>query len=159
MSERSVPERLGFPQPEAEPDDARDGVADAGFCGMVARGLGIEPSSARTAFLGEPTGSVLGVAVWAMDNGGDPAERARMVVSWAKKRGAGAFRPDPGEYVSLAGSVGHGEEAHYRENEALARLLARYWHENPRRLARILTDLEVWVNVLPERLDPRDGRP
>ncbi len=29
----------------------------------------------------------------------------------------------PDEYVSLAESVGHGERAHYRENEALARLL------------------------------------
>lgn len=150
MSERSVPERAGFPQPEAEPNDTRNGVADADFCEMVARGLGIEPSSARTAFLGEPTGGVLGVVAWAADNSDDPQERARMVISWAKKRGAGAFRPAPEEYVSLAGSVGRGEEAHYRENEALARLLARYWHENPRRLARILTDLEIWANVFPE---------
>ena len=50
-----------------------------------------------------------------------------MVIAWARRRGAGAFRPAPEEYISLAGSVGSGEEAHYRENEALARLLARYW--------------------------------
>jgi hypothetical protein len=61
----------------------------------------------------------------------------------------------PDEYVSLAGSVGHGEEAHYRENEALARLLARYWHENPRRLTRVLAELENWINVFPERLDEK----
>ncbi len=81
-----------------------------------------------------------------------------MVIAWAKKRRAGAFRPIPDEYVSLAGSLGHGKEAHYRENEALARLLARYWHENPRRLARVLDELEIWVNVFPERLDPGNGR-
>lgn len=57
----------------------------------------------------------------------------------------------PDEYVSLAGSVGQGEEAHYRENEALA----RYWHENPRRLTRVLAELEIWINVFPERLDEK----
>ena len=35
----------------------------------------------------------------------------------------------------------------YRENVALARLLARYWHENPKRLARVLDELEIWLNV------------
>lgn len=49
--------------------------------------------------------------------------------------------------MSLAGSVANGYEAHYRENEALARLLARYWHENPKRLARVLDELEIWLNV------------
>ena len=38
------------------------------------------------------------VAAWAADNSDDPQERARMVISWAKKRGAGAFRPVPDEY-------------------------------------------------------------
>jgi hypothetical protein len=77
---------------------------------------------------------------------------------WTKKRGAGAFGPVQGEFISLAGSVGRGEEAHYRESETLARLLARYWHENPGRLARVLDELEIWVNVFPERLEREDGR-
>jgi len=81
-----------------------------------------------------------------------------MIVAWAKERRAGAFRPVPDEYVSLAGSVDHGGEAHRRENEALARLLTRYWHENPRRLARVLDELEIWVNVFPERLEQEDER-
>ena len=146
MSELSVPEGA---------NGAPGRVADAAFCGMVARDMGIKPSTARTAFLDEPIQRVVGVAGWAMDEGEDPEERARMVVAWAKKRRTGAFRPVPDEYVSLAGSVGHGEEAHYRENEALARLLARYWHENPRRLARVLEELEIWINVFPERLDEK----
>ncbi len=150
MSDASVPQGT---------NGAPTAVADAAFCELVAKDLGIKPTTAKTAFLDEPTQRVLGVASWAMDNSEDVAERARMVIAWAKKRGAGAFRPIPDEYVSLAGSVGRGEEAHYRENEALARLLARYWHENPRRLARVLEELEIWVNVFPEKLGKRgNGR-
>jgi len=133
-------------------------VADAAFCEVVAEELGIKPTSAKTAFLEEPLGRAIGVASWAMEESEDAQERSRMIIAWAKKRRAGAFRPVPEEYVSLAGSVGHGEEANRRENEALARLLARYWHENPRRLARVLDELEIWVNVFPERLEQEDGR-
>ena len=158
MTEHSLPERGDHPQPEAEGGALPQRVADAAFCEVVAGELGIKPSSAKTAFLEEPIGRVVGVASWAMEESEDPQERSRMVIAWAKKRRAGAFRPVPDEYVSLAGSVGHGEEAHRRENEALARLLARYWHENPRRLARVLDELEIWINVFPERLDPGNGR-
>jgi len=62
-------------------------VADATFCELVALDLGIKPSSAKTAVLDEPTGRVLGVTSWALDNSEDPHERARMVIAWAKKRG------------------------------------------------------------------------
>jgi hypothetical protein len=143
LSERSVPQGT---------DGAPISVADSGFCEELAEYLGIKSSTAKTAFLDEPTQRVLGVASWAVDKSADPEERARMVIAWAKKRGAGAFKPVPDEYISLAGSVGHGEEAHYRENETLARLLARYWHQHPHRLARVLEELEIWVNVFPEQL-------
>jgi hypothetical protein len=135
-------------------------VGDAAFCEELAEYLGIKPSTAKTAFLDEPTQRVLGVASWAMDKSDDPEERARIVIAWAKKRGAGAFGPVQGEFISLAGSVGRGEEAHRRENETLARLLrllARYWHENPGRLARVLEELEIRVNVLPGRLEDEGG--
>jgi hypothetical protein len=144
LSERSLPQGA---------NGAPTAVANSAFCELVAKDLGIKPTTAKTAFLDEPTQRVLGVVSWAMDKSNDHQERARMVVAWAKKRGAGAFRPISDEYVSLAGSVGHGEEAHYRENEALARLLARYWHQHPHRLARVLEELEIWVNVFPEQLD------
>ena len=146
MSDASVPEGT---------NGAPTALAGAAFCELVARDMGVKPSTARTALLDEPTRRVLGVVGWAMDESEDPEQRARMVLAWAKKRRTGAFRPVPDEYVSLAGSAGNGEEAHYRENEALARLLARYWHENPRRLARILAELEIWINVFPERLDEK----
>ena len=148
MSERSVPEGT---------NGAPTALAGAAFCELMARDLGVKLNTARTAFLNEPTQRVLGVMSWAMDKSDDPDERARMVLAWARKRRTGAFRPVPDEYVSLAGAVADGEEAHYRENEALARLLARYWHENPRRLARLLDELEIWVNVCPEQLD-KNGR-
>ena len=148
LSKRSVPQGT---------DGAPISVADSGFCEELAEYLGIKPSTAKTAFLDEPTQRVLGVASWAMDKSEDPEERARMVIAWAKKRGAGAFKPVSDEYISLAGSVGHGEEAHYRENETLARLLARYWHQHPHRLARVLEELEIWVNLFPEQLEDEGG--
>ncbi len=129
------------------PDSTQVNLATPAFCEMVARELGVRLLAARTAFLNEPTQQVLGVMSWAMDKTDDPGERSRMIVAWARKRGTGAFRPLPDEYVSLAGSNGNGEEAIYRENVALARLLARYWYENPKRLARILDELEIWLNV------------
>jgi hypothetical protein len=144
LSKRSVPQGA---------DGAPTSVADSGFCEELAEYLGIKPSTAKTAFLDEPTQRVLGVASWAMDKSDDSEERARMVIAWAKKRGAGAFRPISDEYISLAGSVGHGEEAHYRENETLA----RYWHKHPHRLARVLEELEIWVNVFPEQLEDEGG--
>jgi hypothetical protein len=158
LTESSLPERGDLPQPQAQGGTLPQRVADAAFCEVVANELGIKPTSAKTAFLEEPIGRVIGVASWAVEESEDPQERTRMVIAWAKKRRAGAFRPVPEEYVSLAGSVGHGEEAHRRENEAVARLLARYWHENPKRLARVLDELEIWVNVFPERLEREDGR-
>jgi hypothetical protein len=148
LSERSVPQGT---------DGAPMSVADSGFCEELAQYLGIKPSTATTAFLDEPAQRVLGVASWAMDKSEDHEERARTVIAWTKKRGAGAFEPVQGEFILLAGSVGRGEEAHYRENETLARLLARYGHENPGRLARVLEELEIWINVFPERLEDEGG--
>ena len=158
MTEHSLPERGNLPQLGAQGGALPQRVADAAFCEVVARELGIKPTSAKTAFLEEPIGRVIGVASWAVEESEDPQERSRMIIAWAKKRRAGAFKPVPDEYVSLAGSVGHGEEANRRENEALATLLSRYWHENPRRLARVLDELEIWVNVFPEQLEREDRR-
>ena len=148
MSERSVPQGT---------DGAPISVADPGFCEGLAEYLGIKPSTAETAFLDEPAQRVLGVASWGMDKSDDPEESARTVIARTRTRGAGASGPVQGDFISLAGSVARGEEAHYRENEALARLLARYWHENPGRLARVLEELEIWVNAFPERLEDEGG--
>jgi hypothetical protein len=148
LSEGSVPQGSGkhdAPQPPTT-------VADGPFCELIARDLGVKLSAARTAFIGEPTQRVLGVVSWALDKSEDPEERARMILAWAKKRGCGAFKPPEDEYVSLAGSAAERvvDVPNHRENLVLAKLLARYWHENPKRLARVLDELEIWVNVTDE---------
>ncbi len=125
-------------------------AADALFCEQLAEELEVRPATAKTAFLGEPERRALGVAEWAMGEApDDPDQRARMIVAWAKKRRAGAFRENPAEFVSLAGGVGgtEGGDPHYREMEALAKLLALYWADNPRRLARVMDDAEIWFNA------------
>jgi len=146
LSRRSVPEGSGKHDDAPQPPP----VADGPFCEQVARDLGVKPATAKTAFMGEPEQRVLGVAAWAMEEApDDPERRARAIVAWAKKRRAGAFRENPLEFASLVGSVGgtEGGEPHYRENEALAKLLALYWIENPRRLGRLLDEVEIWFNA------------
>ena len=145
MSDGSVPQGSGkhdAPQPPT--------VADAAFCELVARDLGVKPATARTAFIGESAKRVLGVAGWAMDKTPDPEERGKMILAWAKKRGCGAFRASPDEYISLAGSVGKGHMATRHENEALAHLLLQYWCASPKRLARLLDEVEIFLNVRDE---------
>jgi hypothetical protein len=63
------------------------------------------------------------VIAWAFKHEPDsPERRARMVLSWARKRGAGAFRRD--------------EDA----ERDIARQIAAYWIEHPDRLAETLHD-------------------
>ncbi len=145
LSGFSVPEGAGKHDAQRPPTKA-----DAVFCEQLAEELEVKPATTKTAFLGEPEKRALGVAEWAMGEApDDPGQRAKMIVAWAKKRRAGAFREDPSEFVSLAGSVGgtQGSDPHYRENEAVAKLLALYWMDNPRRLARVLDDAEIWFNA------------
>ncbi len=142
MTQKSVPEGVGKHGAQPPPS-----TADAVFCEQLAEELEVRPATARTAFLGEPEKRALGVAEWAMGEApDDPDQRARMIVAWAKKRRAGAFREDPREFVSLAGGT-EGGDPHYREMEALAKLLALYWADNPRRLARVMDDAEIWFNA------------
>jgi hypothetical protein len=153
VSDRSVPQGPGEHGASRHPT-----VADAAFCELVATDMGVKVSTARTAFIGEATQKVMGVVGWAIDKSEDPEERSRMVLAWAKKRKTGAFRPPADEYVSLAGSSGYGHMASRRENEALAHLLLQYWCANPKRLARLLDELEIWINVREDEL-AEIGRP
>ncbi len=130
-----------------EEHDLLQAYVDEPFCETVARTLGVRASTAKTAFINEPTHRVLSLVSWAMDRSEDPYERGRMIVAWARKRGCGGFRPAPQEYVSLAGTECQGEEGVYRENVALAQMLAQYWKENPKRLARVLDEVEMWLNL------------
>ena len=145
MSERSVPQGTEGPPTS---------VADSGFCEELAEYHGIKSSTAKTAFLDEPTQRVLGVASWAVDKSADPEERACMVIAWAKKRGAGAFRPVSDEYISLAGSVGHGEEAAaFREAAEISRL-NRDGRATTEDLRRAIKDYEVVFDSLLNERQP-----
>jgi len=75
LTGESLPERGYLPQPEAEGGALPQRVADAAFCEVVAKELGIKPTSAKTAFLEEPLGRVIGVVSWAMEESEDPKER------------------------------------------------------------------------------------
>ncbi len=156
MSEQSVPQGTDD-TPGSNRGDGHNGAPTAtrDFCEVVARDLGIKSSTARTAFINEPTRQVLGMVGWAMDKSDDPEERSRMVLGWAKKRKAGAFRPPSDEYVSLAGFgvSDPNADGSYRENVQLARLLLRYWNANPLRFARVLDELEIWINVCEDEFE------
>ncbi len=142
MSEGSVPQGSGkhdAPQPPT--------VADAAFCELVALDLGVKPSTAKTAFLGEEASRVLGVVAWALENAPDnPERKAKMILAWAKKHRCGAFREPHLEFAALVGNL-EGEEGSYKENLALAKLILMYWTDNPKRLARLIDEVEVWFNA------------
>jgi hypothetical protein len=67
-------------------------VVDERFARILADELGIKITTARTAFIGEPQRRASEISGWALDNSSDPAERARMILAWAKKHRAVAFR-------------------------------------------------------------------
>jgi hypothetical protein len=142
LSDGSVPQGSGkhdAPQPPT--------VADAAFCELVAIDLGVKPSTAKTAFLGEEASHLLGVVAWALDQAPEnPERRAKMIVAWAKKRRCGAFREPALEFAALVGGL-EGEEAGYKENLALAKLILMYWTDNPKRLAKLIDEVEIWFNA------------
>jgi hypothetical protein len=71
-------------------------VADNEFCAQVAPLLMCEKGSIRDAFIGEPVEEVLEMVRWALsheqDEGFDPA---KVLTSWANRRGRGAWSPKP----------------------------------------------------------------
>ena len=125
---------------EASPTPStRELVVDDRFAEVLAEDLGIKPTTARTAFGGEPKVRAIRVSEWAQRNApDDPEHRARILIWWAKKRGAGAFRPDDGGDESLGGILDREDERF----ERLAEALAHMWTENPASLAEAIKALE-----------------
>lgn len=134
MVETSVPPDRGkHPRPST-----RELVADGPFCELLAEDLGIKVTTARTCFLAEPKVRCIRVAEWAQRNApDDPEHRGRILIWWARKRGAGAFRPDDGRY-DLRGVL-EGEDERFGR---LAEALARMWTEHPASLAEAIRSLE-----------------
>ena len=131
MSTESVPRPVdprGRKPGEASPPSGKEIVVDGRYARLLADDLGVKETTARTAFIGEPQRRALGVVTWVFKHAPDsPEERAKMILAWAKKRGAGAFRED---------SEASDEDA---ERE-IARRIARYWSEHPDRLAETLRE-------------------
>lgn len=72
----------------------RNLLTDARFAAIIADELGVKVSTARTAFIGEPKRRASEISGWALEKGADAEERARMILAWAKKHRAGAFREE-----------------------------------------------------------------
>lgn len=154
MVERSVPRggaKHGRPS-------TRSIVADDGLCAQVAGCLGMDASAARRAFAGEPVKEVLAMVEWAMkhqDEDGEDFDVRPALLSWAHKRGRGAFREGGRRYRRCGECGGAFRAATMPEDglcgacaedrdrfERLARDLARMWVENPRSLAAAVRALE-----------------
>jgi hypothetical protein len=67
-------------------------VVDDRYAEILADELGVKITTARTAFIGEPQRRASEISGWALDNSADAAERARMILAWARKHRRGAFR-------------------------------------------------------------------
>jgi hypothetical protein len=103
------------------PPNTREIVADGPFCGVLAEDLGVKTTTSRTAFIGEPKVRCIRVVEWALRHEpDDPERRAKMILAWAKKRQAGAFKQDVDAEKEIAQAV------------------AAYWMEHPDKLAETL---------------------
>jgi hypothetical protein len=96
---------------------------DDRYARLLAADIGCRVTTARTAFIGEPVARALKVREWAFRRSpNSPEKRARLIIEWAKRQGAGAFKQDPDA-----------------ERE-IARRIAAYWIERPEQLAQTLRE-------------------
>jgi len=114
-------------------------VVDRRFAEVLAEDLGLKPKTVRIALEGEPKVRAIRVSEWAMRNApDDPEHRAKLLLWWAKKRKAGAFREDKSDDSSLADIF----DREHERFERLAEALAAMWQENPESLAEAIRALE-----------------
>ena len=109
-------------------------VAHEGLCKQVAALLLCDPARILDTFAGEPGEEVLEMVRWALSHEDDEGfDTARVLTSWAKKRGRGAW----------SGRPRRPERDPYEE---LARALGRYWKEHPGDLTTLLERAKASLN-------------
>jgi hypothetical protein len=110
-------------------------VANEDFCRQVAALLMCDRAPIHDAFIGEPAEEVLEMVRWAIshedDEGFDPA---KVLTSWAKKRGRGTWSGRP-------------RRPEHNSDGELTWALANFWAEHPRELAELLERVQTSVNA------------
>jgi hypothetical protein len=116
------------------PSSTRAIVADEGFCGQVAALLMCDRVPIHDAFVGEPVEEVLEMVRWALKHEDEGFDTAKVLTSWAKKRGRGAWSGRP----RLPEGNPDGE---------LTWASATFWAEHPRELAELLERVQASINA------------
>jgi hypothetical protein len=112
-------------------------VADETFCAQVAALLLCDRGPIHDTFIGEPAEDVLEMVRWALSHEDDEGfDAAKVLTSWAKKRGRGAW----------SGRHQHSERREQNPNGELALPLAEFWAEHPEDLAALLDRVEASLN-------------
>ena len=139
MGKTTIPRGRGKHEDGDAHPSTRALTVDRRFAEVLAEDLGLKVRPVRIALEGEPKVRAVRVSEWAMRNAPDDLEhRAKLLLWWAKKRKAGAFREDKGGDTSLA-DIFDQEQDRF---ERLAEALAAMWVEHPESLAEAIRALE-----------------
>ncbi len=110
-------------------------VADEGFCKQAAALLLCDEEPIHDAFIGEPVEEVLEMVRWALKHEDDEGfDTAKVLTSWAKKRGRGAWSGRP-------------PRPQRNSDGELTWALANFWAEHPRGLAELLELVQASVSA------------
>ena len=117
------------------PPSTRAIVANEDFCKQVAALLLCDRAPIHDAFIGEPAEEVLEMVRWALSHEDDEGfDTAKVLTSWAKKRGRGAWSGRP-------------RRPERNSDGELTWALANFWAEHPRELAELLERVQARVNA------------
>jgi hypothetical protein len=117
------------------PPSTRVIVANEDLCQQVAALLLCDRAPIHDAFIGEPAEEVLEMVRWALSHEDDEGfDTAEVLISWAKKRGRGAWNGRP-------------RRPERNSDGELTWALATFWAEHPRELAELLERVQARVNA------------
>jgi hypothetical protein len=117
------------------PPSTRAIVANEDFCKQAAALLLCNEEPIRETFIGEPAEEVLEMVRWALKHEDDEGfDTAKVLTSWAKKRGRGTWSGRP-------------RRPERNSDGELTRALANFWAEHPRELAELLERVQASINA------------